>query len=56
MKDGYVARYCDSEDLAHGIECALSHPEWREAAMHSATHDYSEDRVAKEYAKAYGIY
>jgi glycosyltransferase involved in cell wall biosynthesis len=56
MKDGYVARYCDSEDLAHGIECALSHPEWREAAMHSAAHDYSEDRVAKEYAKAYGIY
>ena len=56
MKNGYVARYCDSEDLAHGIECALSHPEWREAAMHSAAHDYSEDRVAKEYAKAYGIY
>lgn len=56
MKNGYVAQYCDSKDLAHGIECALSHPEWKEAAMHSATHDYSEDRVAKEYAKAYEIH
>lgn len=56
MKNGYVAQYCDSKDLAHGIECALSHPEWKEAAMHSAAHDYSEDRVAKEYAKAYEIH
>lgn len=56
MKNGYVAQYCDSKDLAHGIECALSHPEWKEAAMHSATHDYSEDRVAKEYAKTYEIH
>lgn len=56
MKNGYVAQYCDSKDLAHGIECALSHPEWKEAAMHSAAHDYREDRVAKEYAKAYEIH
>lgn len=56
MKNGYVAQYCDSKDLAHGIECALSHPEWKEAAMHSAAHDYSEDRVAKEYTKAYEIH
>ena len=56
MKNGYVAQYCDSKDLAHGIECALSHPEWKEAAMHSATHDYSEDRVAKEYAKTYEVH
>ena len=56
MKNGYVAQYCDSKDLAHGIECALSHPEWKEAAMHSASYDYSEDRVAKEYAKAYEIH
>lgn len=56
MKNGYVAKYCNSKDLAHGIECALSHPEWKEAAMHSAAHDYSEDRVAKEYAKAYEIH
>ena len=56
MKNGYVAQYCDSKDLAHGIECALSHPEWKEAAMHSAAYDYSEDRVAKEYAKAYEIH
>lgn len=56
MKNGYVAQYCDSKDLANGIECALSHPKWKEAAMHSAAHDYSEDRVAKEYAKAYEIH
>ena len=56
MKNGYVAQYCNSKDLAHGIECALSHPEWKEAAMHSAAHDYSEDRVAKEYAKAYEVH
>ena len=56
MKNGYVARYCDSEDLARGIECTLLHPEWRETARHSAAHDYSEDRVAKEYAKAYEIH
>lgn len=56
MKNGYVAQYCDSKDLAHGIECALSHPEWKEAAMHSAAYDYCEDRVAKEYAKAYEIH
>ena len=55
-RNGYVAQYCDSKDLANGIECALSHPEWKEAAMHSAAHDYSEDRVAKEYAKAYEIH
>ena len=56
MKNGYVAQYCDSKDLAHGIECALSHPEWKETAMHSAAYDYCEDRVAKEYAKAYEIH
>ena len=56
MKNGYVAQYCNSEDLARGIECALSHPEWKETAMHCAAHDYSEDRVAKEYAKAYEVY
>ncbi|MBQ5643240.1 MAG: glycosyltransferase [Bacteroidaceae bacterium] len=55
-RNGYVAQYCDSKDLANGIECALSHPKWKEAAMHSAAHDYSEDRVAKEYAKAYEIH
>ena len=56
MKNGYVAQYCDSKDLAHGIECALSHPEWKETAMHIAAYDYSEDRVAKEYAKAYEVH
>lgn len=56
MKNGYVAEYCNSQDLAHGIECTLAHPEWRETALHSAAHDYSEDRVAREYGKIYGIH
>lgn len=56
MKNGYVAEYCNSQDLARGIECVLAHPEWRESALQSATHDYSEERVAKEYGKIYGIY
>lgn len=56
MKNGYVAEYCDSKDLARGIECVLAHPEWRESAQQSATHDYSEELVAKEYGKVYGIY
>lgn len=56
MQNGYVARYLDSQDLAHGIECTLEHPEWCEAATRSALHDYSEDRVAREYGKIYGIH
>lgn len=56
MHNGYVARYTDSTDLARGIECTLSHPEWRETALHSASADYSESRVAREYCKVYGIH
>ncbi len=53
--DGYVARYCDSHDLAEGIVQALAHPEWRETALRSARHDYSEERVAQEYRKIYEV-
>lgn len=56
MQNGYVAQYCDSLDLAQGIECALAHPEWKEAALHSAVHDYSEDRIARKYGEVYGIH
>lgn len=53
MNNGYVARYRDSRDLAHGIDCALRHPEWREAALQAARTDYSERRVAMEYNRIY---
>ncbi|MBQ5392506.1 MAG: glycosyltransferase [Bacteroidaceae bacterium] len=53
MHDGYVAKYCDSQDLARGIECALSHPEWKETALSSARKNYSETNVAKLYSEIY---
>ena len=53
MHDGYVAQYCDSEDLARGIECVLSHPEWKETALDSARKNYSEANVAKQYSDIY---
>lgn len=52
-QDGYVAEYRNSQDLADGIRYVLSHPEFRDTAMHSAAHDYSETRVAQEYIKVY---
>ena len=53
MHDGYVAQYCDSKDLARGIECVLSHPEWKETALDSARKNYSEANVAKQYSDIY---
>jgi len=52
-QDGYVARYCDSSDLAEGIEFVFSHPELRQAAAGSALEDYSESRVSQEYIRIY---
>ena len=55
MQNGYVAAYCDSQDLARGITLTMQHPEWREAAARTAAHDYSEEHVAQEYARIYDI-
>ena len=52
-QDGYIARYCDSNDLAEGIRFVFSHPELRQAAASSALKDYSESSVAKEYIRIY---
>ena len=52
-KDGYVAEYKNSKDLAEGIQYVLSHPELGEAAIHSAVGSYSETRVAQRYIKIY---
>lgn len=53
MHNGFVARYRDSRNLAEGIVQVLNHPEWRDAAARTAAHDYSEERVAREYIKIY---
>lgn len=52
-QDGYIARYCDSNDLAEGIRFVFSHPELRQAAASSALKDYSESSVAQEYIRIY---
>lgn len=51
LKDGYVARYCDADDLTEGIRYVLSHPELRDEAAHAAAHDYGETHVAQEYIR-----
>lgn len=53
QKDGYVARYCDSGDLAEGIRYVLDHPELQQAAVNYAHETYNERRVAQLYIKEY---
>lgn len=53
LKDGYLANYCDAQDLAQGIEYVLAHPEMREAARHHAVQKYGEDHIAAQYKKVY---
>jgi len=53
QQDGYVARYCDADDLAAGIRYVLAHPELREAAALTARETYDEHRVAQAYIKEY---
>ena len=53
---GYVARYRDAADLAHGILFVLRHPNpdaLRTAALHKAASCYSEAAVAKRYIAEY---
>ena len=53
QQDGYVARYCDTADLAKGIRYVLNHPELSEAAAQYARDTYDEHRVAQLYIKEY---
>lgn len=55
MQNGYVAKYCDSKDLAFGIETTLAHPQWRHAALSKAKESYNEQSVAQQYTKLYEI-
>ena len=52
LENGYVARYCDVDDLARGIDYVLDH-DLREAARQKAAASYGEDAVAKQYIRIY---
>ncbi len=50
--NGYVARYCDADDLAAGIEYCLTNDLRSEAAA-KAAHMFNEGRVARQYMEIY---
>lgn len=55
-KNGYVARYCDSDDLAAGIRWVLFDAEYErlaENARHKVVYDYSQKNVAMKYVEVY---
>ncbi len=51
--DGYVAKYCDSHDLARGITYVLDNPKCSVEAFRTAQYGYSEERIAHKYKKIY---
>lgn len=56
LKNGYVAEYCNAEDLARGIETVLFADEAKDygKACIAKVHDcYSEEAVAKRYMEIY---
>jgi len=57
MKNGYLAKFRDSEDLAHGIKWALENEPRRrglgEAAREKALREYTMDMQAKRYLNLY---
>ncbi len=52
LENGYVAQYCNSEDLARGIEYVMEH-DLHEAAHRKATRMFSESHVAQQYIQLY---
>lgn len=56
LQNGYVANYCDAEDLAKGIEKVLFSDEakgYGEACIAKVKDNYSEEAVAKRYIELY---
>lgn len=49
LKNGYIARYLDHEDLAAGIEWALSQSQDREALHESVRERFASDAIAQRY-------
>ncbi len=53
---GYVARFCDAEDLAAGIDYVLdgnNHDRLSQAAAHKAVSQWNADSVARRYINLY---
>ena len=56
LKNGYVARYQDAEDLAQGITWVLDHPHPQqlvEACVEKVKTHYSEEVIAGKYIALY---
>ena len=51
-ENGYVAQYCNAEDLARGIEYVMEH-DLRKEAHQKAAHMFSETSVAQHYIRLY---
>lgn len=52
QENGYVANYCDAEDLARGINYVMEH-NLHEAAHKKAASMFSETHVAQQYIRLY---
>lgn len=58
QKNGYVATYRSSEDLANGIRWVLfdaDREEMRKQCVHKVAQCWSQQRIAEQYAKIYGL-
>ena len=58
QKNGYVATYRSSEDLANGIRWVLfdaDRDEMRKQCVHKVAQCWSQLRIAEQYAKIYGL-
>jgi glycosyltransferase involved in cell wall biosynthesis len=58
QKNGYVAAYRDSEDLARGIHWVLEEADYdalSKACVSHVAENYSQQSVAKRYLEAYGM-
>ena len=56
QQNGYVADYCNSEDLARGIWWTLFEADReavRHACLHKVAHNYSQQSVATRYLEVY---
>ena len=56
LKNGYVANYCDSDDLMSGIHWVLeeaSVEELKKACLYKVSHQYSQHAVALSYIEVY---
>ena len=53
QQNGYLAQYCDAQDLARGIQYALSSSPDPQMLRANVVKHYSEDVVAHKYIEIY---